>query len=309
MAQARLGDGLDLIRRHKRATAEPCPCLRGMQQPSGPARGDTEQQRRRFARRPAHRDDVRKHGRIDSYGLDLRAPGREVRCRGNGADACGAHVVRVHPAVVAGQHLDLLFGARVRHLQLEQETVELRLGKRVRALVLHGVLCGDHEERIGQRAGGAVDRDLALLHRLQQRRLRLRRRAVDLVGQEQVGEHGALAEAEPCRLPRHELVDALPDDVSGHQVRCELDSAEPHVERCGKALGQQCLGHTRHTLEQHVTVHEQRGDDAGEDAVLPDHHLAHLVAHGQHREPGRRGFRRRRAHAVVVGRGRVLGPA
>src|SRR3712207_7719860 len=42
----------------------------------------------------------------------------------------------------------------------------------------------------------AVDRDLPLLHRLKQRRLGLRRGAVDLVGDQQAGEHRALAEHE-----------------------------------------------------------------------------------------------------------------
>jgi hypothetical protein len=40
-----------------------------------------------------------------------------------------------------------------------------------------------------------VDRDLALLHRLEQRRLRLGGGAVDLVGQQEVGEDGARVEA------------------------------------------------------------------------------------------------------------------
>ena len=66
----------------------------------------------------------------------------------------------------------------------EQEAVELRLGQRERALELDRVLRREHEERLGQRVRLAVDGDLPLLHRLEQRRLRLRRRAVDLVGEE-----------------------------------------------------------------------------------------------------------------------------
>ncbi len=111
-------------------------------------------------------------------------------------------VVRVEPRVVAAQHLLLLLGGRVADLQLEEEPVELRLGQRVGALVLDRVLRGDHDERVGQRAGLALDRDLALLHRLEQRRLRLGRRAVDLVGQQQVREHRALAEPELARPTR-----------------------------------------------------------------------------------------------------------
>ena len=119
--------------------------------------------------------------------------------------ATGPHqrrdVVRIEPLVVAAQHLLLLLGGRVADLQLEQEAVELRLGQRVGALVLDRVLRGDDDERVGQRAGLALDRDLPLLHRLEQRRLGLGRRAVDLVGEQQVGEHRPLAEPELARRP------------------------------------------------------------------------------------------------------------
>jgi hypothetical protein len=47
--------------------------------------------------------------------------------------------------------------------------------------------------------GRPADRHLPLLHRLQQRRLRLGRRAVDLVGQQHVGEDRPLHEAELAR--------------------------------------------------------------------------------------------------------------
>jgi hypothetical protein len=133
-----------------------------------------------------------------------------------------------------------------------------------------------------------VEAHLTLLHRLQQRRLRLRRRAVDLVGQQQVGEHRALTEPERHAVGRllHQL---LTDDVAGHQVGGELQAGELHVERRGEALGEQRLGHARHAFQQHVAVDQQRGDGAGEYAFLPDHDLAHFVAHRQHgveRRPG-----------------------
>ena len=77
---------------------------------------------------------------------------------------------------------------RVAERQAQQEAVELRLGQRERALELDRVLRRQHQERPRQRARLAVDGDLALLHRLQQRRLGARRGAVDLVGQHDLGE-------------------------------------------------------------------------------------------------------------------------
>ena len=63
-------------------------------------------------------------------------------------------------------------------------------------MVLHWILRGDHQKWIGQRMRMTVDRDLALVHRLQQRRLRLRRRAVDLVSEQNIGEDGPALELE-----------------------------------------------------------------------------------------------------------------
>ena len=50
------------------------------------------------------------------------------------------------------------------------------------------VLRREHVERLGQLIGLALHRDAMLLHRFEQRRLRFRRRAVDLVGKDDVRE-------------------------------------------------------------------------------------------------------------------------
>ena len=73
--------------------------------------------------------------------------------------------------------------AFVAEAEAEHEPIELRLRQRESALVLDRVLRRDDEERRRHRIRDAVDRRLALLHALEQRGLRLRRRAVDLVGE------------------------------------------------------------------------------------------------------------------------------
>ena len=99
---------------------------------------------------------------------------------------------------------------------VHEEAVALRLGQRVDALGLDRVLRGEHEERVGQLAGVAADADLALGHRLEQRRLHLGGRAVDLVGEDDVGEHRAPLDVEVLgrRAP-----DARADEVGRHEVR------------------------------------------------------------------------------------------
>ncbi len=107
-----------------------------------------------------------------------------------------AEHVRRDAGVRQPQHLDLALGVAVVEVDLEEEAVELRLGEHVDALVLVRVLGCDHEERIRQAVGLPVDGDGALLHRLEQRCLGARRRAVDLVREEDVREDDALDEHE-----------------------------------------------------------------------------------------------------------------
>ena len=77
---------------------------------------------------------------------------------------------------------------RVVDEDLQHEAVDLRLRQRIGALRLDRVLRREHEERPRHRERVVPDRHLALLHHLEQRRLHLRRGAVDLVGEEEVAE-------------------------------------------------------------------------------------------------------------------------
>ena len=98
--------------------------------------------------------------------------------------------IRRQPALRGGGREDalLLLLVGVAQTDAEQEPVELRLGQRIRAFQLDRVLRGEHEERLRQLVGFPDHRDVALLHRLQQGGLRLRRGAVDFVREHDVGE-------------------------------------------------------------------------------------------------------------------------
>ncbi len=82
--------------------------------------------------------------------------------------------------------LPLFLDRRVVDEDLEQETVALRLGKGVDALVLDRVLGGHDEERVWHREGLPTDGHVPLGHHLEQCRLHLRGGAVDLVGEDEV---------------------------------------------------------------------------------------------------------------------------
>jgi hypothetical protein len=167
--------------------------------------------------------------------------------------------------------------ARVGYPGLQHEAVDLGLGQGVGPLLLDGVLGGEHEERVGQRVRDLAERHLPLLHRLEERRLDLGGGAVDLVGEEEIGEDRA--------PPRHELAGPLledhrPHEVGGKQVGGELDARELQVEGLAQRLHGEGLGEAGDALDQQVAAAEQRHHHALDEGLLPDDDLADLVDRG-----------------------------
>jgi hypothetical protein len=129
------------------------------------------------------------------------------------------------------------------------------------------VLGGHDQEGIRQRVRGVADRHLAFLHRLQQRRLHLGRRAVDLVGQHQVGEDGALLGHE---LAPGLVVDHRADDIGRQEVGRELNALELHGQRIGQRLHGECLGQARHPLQEDVPPGQKADQDPLDHGLLAD---------------------------------------
>src|SRR6266508_2058840 len=115
----------------------------------------------------------------------------------------------------------------------------------------------DDHERPPERVADAVDRDLVLLHALEQGGLRLRRRSVDLVDQEDVVEDGPGPELE---LVRALVEDVHPRHVRGKQVRRELDPREGAVERARERLRQHRLPHSREVLDDQMPFADEAED-------------------------------------------------
>ncbi len=154
---------------------------------------------------------------------------------------------------------------RIRHLQLEEEPIELRFRQRIGAFHLQRVLRREHQERLIELVGRLADRHALLLHGLEQRRLRLGRRAVDLVGQDDVREDRPGLELEERAAVRVLLHDVGADDVGGHQVRRELDARELQVQDVRQRVDEAGLAHAGNALEQHVAAGQQ-----GRDGVLDE---------------------------------------
>ena len=138
----------------------------------------------------------------------------------------------------------------------QREAVELRLGKRERSLLLDRVLRRDDEERRRQRPGDSVDRHLTLGHRLEERRLRARHRAVDLVDEDDVREDRTGPELE---LPRLLVVDREAGDVGRLEVGRALDARKlGPVDRLRDRAREDRLRGPGHVLEQHVAAARER---------------------------------------------------
>jgi hypothetical protein len=180
----------------------------------------------------------------------------------------------------AGHDGGLVAHAGVVHEHLEQEAVDLRLGQRVGALGLDRVLGGQDQERPRDRVGLAAEGDLALLHDLQERRLDLGRRAVDLVGQQQIAEHRAQLRLEGAgvRTP-----DPRAHEVGGHEVGRELHAAERAAQRLGQGAHGQRLGQAGDALEEHVAAGQQRHEHALEHRILAEDDALGLVEDGLQR--------------------------
>ena len=173
--------------------------------------------------------------------------------------------------------VELLVFRRVLDDDVEHEAVELRFGQRIRALELDRVLRGEHEERLGQVVGAPLNRDAVLLHRLEQRRLRLGRRAVDFVGQHDVREDRPRREHHLAPAGRRVLVDDVgAGDVRRHQVRRELDAVELQVQHLRQRRDEQRLRQAGHADDQAVAADEQRQQHQLDDVGLADDPLLQL---------------------------------
>ena len=217
-----------------------------------------------LARRADEVDDPALQEWVDVHLLDGAKQCLELRQPDGGAKP--AQWMAVQLIVEDAQ---LVVGVRVPERRTEQEPIELRLWQRERAFLLDRVLGRDQEERRGQRAGGAVDGDLLLGHRLEQRRLRLRQRPVHLVDEQHVREDGAGAELE-CAILR--VPDREPGDVGRLQVRRALDaSGHRAVDAPRDRAGEDGLRSARDVLEQHVAARREGGDHERDRLALAEH--------------------------------------
>src|SRR4051812_17211980 len=276
VAQHVARDVADVARQHVVAAAQQGERAPGVDEVDRPARAGAELDPvllARLAGRGRQLDRVLHHAPVDEHGVRRALVAGE---RGG-----GEHLADLRRgAQRALDDRDLVAVLGVADDELEHEAVDLRLGQRVGALGLDRVLRRQHEERLGDLVGLVPDRDLALLHHLEQRRLHLRRGAVDLVGEQEVAEHGAELRVEAARVG---AVDARADEVRRYEVRRELQALEGAAQRVGERLDGQRLGQPRHALEEDVPAGQERHEQPLEHRLLADDHPLDLEHRGLER--------------------------
>ncbi len=174
-------------------------------------------------------------------------------------------------------NLDFLVLRQVVHEDVEHEPVELRFRQWIGAFHLDRVLSGEHKERFVERIPFAGGRDLMFLHCFQQRRLRLGRRAVDFVGEDDVGEDRPLDED---HLPLAFLVlleDFRTGDVGRHQVGRELNPLKLQMEQVRHAVDQERLGQAGGSRDETMPAGEQREQQLLDHVLLADDDLFQFI--------------------------------
>jgi len=120
----------------------------------------------------------------------------------------------------------------------------------------------------------AADRYLTLLHRLEQRALHLRRRAVDLVGEKEVGEDRP--QPGPEGLLRGD-VDHGAVEVRRQQIGRELNPLERRVDRVGQRLHGEGLCQPGDALDQEMPAAQHAHEQSVDEIVLTNDHPVDLV--------------------------------
>ncbi len=125
-----------------------------------------------------------------------------------------------------------------------------------------------------QPEGVRADCHLHLLHDFQKRGLHLRRGAVNLVREQQVGKYRSLF----CReLSGGLVIDACADQVGGKQVRGELYAREAEVQSGGQGFYAERLGKAGYSFKEDMPAREKPGQQPVQHLILPDDDLLHLA--------------------------------
>ncbi len=158
--------------------------------------------------------------------------------------------------------------------QTHHETVELRIGKRLRARRPNGILRRDTDKRPGDLVGNPVDRNRKFFHNLEQCRLGLGAGTVDFVTQQQIAIDRPHREAQSGGFL---IVHGKAHDVGRHGIGGELNTFEIEVEHFRNPDGERGFTDTGIVFEQHMTSGVDGHDHLFDDLTLTYQYLADFL--------------------------------
>ena len=138
----------------------------------------------------------------------------------------------------------------------------------------------EDKERIGQRISLVPDRDLAFLHRLEQRALHLGRRAIDFVRQDQVRKNRTELGRE---FTAARIVNQRADQIGGQQVGRKLETLKTGLNAGRHRFDGERLGEAGNAFEEDVAIGEQSEQKPVDQIFLSDDDVTDLLA--QRRNP------------------------
>ena len=216
MRKNRSGEALDVFGNDEVAAADHRQRLTGLEVRQRPARGDAEGYFGVIARDV---NDV--HQVVDERLVDVNRAHVLLQVFNFLRIENGLEMFECFLRATGTQQLFLIDTVRVSDRQLHQKSIELRFGQRKRSDVFDRILRRDHQKRLRQRQAALLDADHSFAHRFEQRGLRLRRRAIDLIGEKYVGENRAGDEFEFLLVL---VVNRHADDIRRKKIARELDA-------------------------------------------------------------------------------------
>jgi len=126
--------------------------------------------------------------------------------------------------------------------------------------------------------GNLADGHAVFLHGFQQCRLSLGRGAVDLVSQNQVGEHRSGLKLQNLFTALALAQHVATHDVSRHQVGRELNAGKFQMQHVGKRLYELGLAGAGNAFDEAVAARQQAGEDSVDDFFIAYDHARHLRA-------------------------------
>src|SRR5579859_173870 len=137
--------------------------------------------------------------------------------------------------------------------------------------MFYWILSGDHQKWLRQLVGVRVDGDLAFVHCLEQRGLRLGRGAVDLVRQQNVGKNRAALE---FKFLLQRRIDGDAQNVGGQHVAGKLHALKGAVDGARERLSERGFANAGNALNQQVSTGENADQREADDVVLAANHTA-----------------------------------